>query len=120
MGGCAIAPSDKRAIARRVGKHLASVYGPRKSYSPAIVRAAMRRCEFPADWDCWALSLYTAQTDFDAFHAALGEACDYAAMRAEMAGAIDPALSPGLPGFDWLDALPSLDLDAVDLPDANH
>jgi|GEM_PF-4019008 len=44
----------------------------------------MRRLKYGSDLDCWALSLYVTQIDFDAYHVARGEACDYAAMHSSM------------------------------------
>ena len=91
MTACAIAPDDKRAVARNVGRSLLGLYGKRKSYAPALIKSAMRKQRYPATWDCWALSLFASQADFDAYHAALGESCSYPVMRGEMLQAISPA-----------------------------
>lgn len=91
MTACAIAPSDQRAVAQNVGKSLAALYGQRKSYAPALIKSAMRKQRYAAAWDCWALSLFASKADFDAYHAAMGESCDYAAMRGAMLDAIRPA-----------------------------
>ena len=89
MATCAIPLRDKRAVAQKVGAHLTRLYGKRRSYSPPLIKAAMRRCAFPSDWDCWALSLYAAADDFASYHTAIGETCDYAAMQAEMLSSVD-------------------------------
>jgi hypothetical protein len=116
MGTCAIPPQDKRALAQKVGKHLTTLYGKRRTYSPQLVKAAMRRCHLPEVWDCWALSLFTSPEDFSAYHASLGEACDYASMQADMLGVLDTGslfdfLSTDFFNFD----LPSLDIGDVDI-----
>jgi hypothetical protein len=93
---CAIAPDDKRAVARNVGKYLVGLYGKRKSYAPGVIKSAMRKQRYSTQWDCWAISLFASEGDFDAYHAAIGETCNYAAMRGEMLEAIHPA-----PGADF-------------------
>jgi len=88
---CTIAPSDQRTLAQNVGKSLLALYGQRKSYAPALIKSAMRKQRYPTSWDCWALSVFASQTDFDTYHAAISESCDYAAMRGAMLDAIRPA-----------------------------
>lgn len=114
MATCSIAPGDKRQVAQRVGRHLVGLYGKRRAYSPPLVKAAMRRCNLPDAWDCWALSLFASPDDFVAYHRQIGEACDYGAMHAEMLGAIGAgpsldadAVDAGAGGgwFDWLDGI---------------
>ena len=125
MAACAIAPNDKRLLARRVGGHLAGLYGKRRSYSPALIKAAMRRCEFPDAWDCWALSLFASRDDFVDHHTRIGEACDYASMHTDMLAAIGhSALGPAgvdasadAGSFDWFDALSAADPGGCDAPD---
>jgi len=120
MDTCAIPLQDKRALAQKVGKHLTSLYGGRRTYSPQLVKAAMRRCDLPDVWDCWALSLFTSPEDFSTYHAALGEACDYASMHSEMLSALNLDLGAGSL-FDFLSTdsldvnLPSLDVGDVDI-----
>ena len=91
MTTCATAPSDKRAIAQNVGKYLVGLYGQRKSYAPALIKSGMRKQKYPQAWDCWALSLFASRADFDAYHAAIGEPCDFNAMRGAMLDAVRPA-----------------------------
>jgi len=120
MATCAIDPGNKRLLAQRVGKHLVTLYGKRPSYSPTLVRAAMRRCQFPDIWDCWALSLFSSPLDFDSYHAATGESCDFASMHAEMLSAIGARIDMGsasdVLSFDWLDS-GSMGADAGDAAD---
>ena len=108
MATCAIAPHDKRLLAQRVGKRLVTLYGKRPSYSPPLVKAAMRRCDFPDVWDCWALSLFSSPGEFAAYHAATGEVCDFAGMHADMLSAIGAHVDLGsaadILSVDWLDA----------------
>lgn len=109
MGIGAITPKDKRLLAQRVGRHLVSVYGKRKSYPPQVVKASMRRCDFPDVWDCWALSLFSSPNDFNVFHDAIGEACDYASMHSDMRGVIDIPATADFFSFDWLDGVSLFD-----------
>jgi hypothetical protein len=101
MATCAIALHDKRTLARDVGKHLSSRYGKRAHYSAALVKATMRRLKYPDVWDCWALSLFTAREDFDAYHAARGEICDYAVMNGGMLQAVDSGSVLEFVSGDW-------------------
>lgn len=118
MTACAIKPVDQRKLGQRVGRDLRRRHGQRAHYTPEQVRDSMRRLDYPYMWDCWALSLYTSPFDFDAFHRARNEACDYAGMHAEMASSLaggDSFWSGLLDffSFDW--TLPSwLDFDWFD------
>ena len=60
------------------------------------------------DLDCWAFSLFTSRSDFDAYHQGLGEVCNYTLMRTEMI----TALTETAPG-SWLD----IDLSWLEWPD---
>jgi hypothetical protein len=115
MGICAIPPRDKRALAQKVGKQLTALHGKRPSYSPQLVKAAMRRCDFPDVWDCWALSLFSSSDDFSAYHAKLGEACDYGSMHAEMLGTLDSGSLFDFLSSDFLD----IDMSGIDIGDAD-
>jgi hypothetical protein len=101
MGMCAIAVADKRTLARSVGKHLTATYGKRAHYSPTLVKVTMRRLKYPDIWDCWALSLFTDCGDFDSYHAALGEICNYAAMNADMLSAVGSDSMTDFLSTDW-------------------
>lgn len=106
MTACAIEPQDKRRLGRRVGRDLQRRYGRKSHYAPAEIRSSMRRLEYPYTWDCWALSLYASPFDFDAFHRARNEVCDYQGMHAAMASCLGESGSfwSGLAdffSFDW-------------------
>jgi len=49
------------------------------------VEETAREAGLPMDDLCYALSVYCNQEDFDAYHAASGEECNYWQMRAEVA-----------------------------------
>ena len=102
---------DKRRIARDVGKYLCTSFGNRAHYAPAIVKAAMRKLRFPAEWDGWALSLFCSMQEFDAYHDARGERADFSVMRSSMPNAINAtpgATADGNGG--WQDLLNVIDL----------
>ena len=101
MATCALALQDKRTLARNVGKHLSARYGRRTHYSPALVKASMRRLNYPDVWDCWALSLFTSRADFETYHSTLDELCDYAAMNGDMLGAVHSSSLLEFVSGDW-------------------
>ena len=116
MPVCALAPADKRQLARSVGKHLVATYGKRRAYSPTVIRATMRRLGFPDTWDCWALSLFASADDFDLFHAAIGEVCDYASMHAQMlSDAVGDSVDVDFFSFEWLGDACGAAFDAADV-----
>jgi hypothetical protein len=118
MATCAIALNDKRTLARNVGKHLTARYGKRTHYSPTLVKVTMRRLNYPDVWDCWALSLFASRDDFAAYHASLGEVCDYASMNTDMLSAVDSGSLFDFISGDWSvgDFVPDLSVGA-DMPD---
>ena len=117
MATCSIALKDKRALARSLGRHLTERYGKRAHYSPQLIKASMRKLRFPHAWDCWGLSLFADRADFDTYHGALGEACDYATMNTEMLSAVDSGSLFDFLSADWSvgDLLPDSDLGTGDL-----
>ena len=117
MATCTIALGDKRTVARKVGKQLTTLYGRRQHYSPQLVKAAMRRCDFPDLWDCWALSLFSSPSDFAAYHATLGEVCDYSTMHADMLSSIDTGSLLDFLSLDWSGGESFGDSSSFDLPD---
>jgi hypothetical protein len=123
MATCAMEPAARRVLARKVGTHLAALHGKRRHYSPQIVKAAVRRCGFGPACDCWAMSLFASAEDFGAYHAATGEACDYASMNAQMLDAIAPPHLPDVPTFGAgatdVDPWTALDFGSIDLPDSS-
>lgn len=114
MPTCKLQPDDKRAFAQAVGNDLLKHHGKRKSYSPSQVRDACDRLGFAADWHCWAMALYCAPADFAAYHEAIGEVCDQASMKSEMAAALTDGASEAWFDVDlsWLD-WPDVDLSGI-------
>lgn len=106
---CANSPDDKRAQARRVGDDLLRHHGKQRYYSVEQVKAANARNRIGLDVECWSHALFNSHEDFDAMHAALGQACDYLGMKAQMLQAV----SMGERG--WLDF--DLDLSWLEFPD---
>jgi len=115
---CAIAPEDKRRQAQLVGDDLLRHYGKRNFYSVQQVRDANRRSKIKIDLECWSHALFNTHSDFDQLHAASGEACDYAAMKAEMLRSMATDSSSSWFDFDlsWLD-FPDLDISLFDFFD---
>lgn len=105
---CRLPPKDKKAMVGAVGKDLVETHGKRKYYPPADVRRSAERCGYGVDVHCWAYVIFTTPEDFNALHAALGESCDYAAMKAEVLADL-----AGGSTFSLLD----LDLSWLDWPD---
>ena len=115
---CAIAPQDKRRQAQLVGDDLLRHHGKRNFYSVQQVRDANRRCKIGIDVGCWSHSLFNTHVEFDRLHAASGEACDYAAMKAEMLHSLATDSTSGWFDFDlsWLE-FPDLDISLFDFFD---
>ena len=92
MGICALAPAEKKVLTEKVGEVLVNKTGKKKTYSVEEVKAAARGANIPLDWDCWALSLYCDRTDFDDYHRAIGEVCNFDFMHGKMLGAVSEIL----------------------------
>jgi len=114
MTTCTLSPADKKTYAIDVAKILVEKHGKQKSYSPLQVKKASQQTKYELDWHCWAMSLYTSQGDFNAYHDSIGETCDYASMKAEMAYDITDGASESWFDFDlsWLD-WPDLELSSI-------
>ncbi|WP_020476510.1 DUF6559 family protein [Zavarzinella formosa] len=65
-----------------LGPALREKYGRKRHYSPAQVRETVLERALHVDYICWALVLHCSPPDFESIHAAAGELCDLAAMRA--------------------------------------
>ena len=118
------ARADKRKLGREVGRGLVEQFGRKPYYSRIEILRILRRLGFPDAWNCWAYSLYLAPVDFDAHHAAIGEACDYSAMRETMvdavAGSLPDAFDASQSWLDWSGFDPIGDLfGSADLSDAS-
>jgi hypothetical protein len=114
MTTCAISPVDKRAYGKAVGDELLRLHGKKRYYSVRQTRSASDGLGFPVDWSCWAMSLYTSPGEFARHHAALGETCDYAGMKAEMFSAMTDGASRSWFSFDmsWLE-WPDIDFSSI-------
>ncbi|MCZ8138342.1 MAG: hypothetical protein ACK5ZK_11260 [Armatimonadota bacterium] len=107
MAACEMSPPSKRAYISAVGEELVKRHGKKKHYDPADIRTASLARGFAIDYVCWAHAIFATPGDFKALHDALGEACNYTAMRAEVL----KDLSGG--SFQW----PDVDLSWLDWPD---
>jgi hypothetical protein len=114
MPVCSPRPDDKRAFGKAVGDELMRRHGKKRYYPPKDVRDATRSLGYPLDWSCWGMSLFTSPSDFEMFHHAAGEACDYAAMKAEMFAAMTDGVSSSWFDIDmsWLE-WPDIDLSSI-------
>ena len=87
VGGILRAWHRRRAVAaylRRLPGQLRRDYGPADRYTPAQIRASVRRARLDETHSCYAVALYSEPGAFAADHAARGAICDYEAMRAEV------------------------------------
>lgn len=107
MAACELKPADKKAFVSSVGEELVKRHGKKKYYKPEEIGKAATARGFPIDMHCWAYCLYSSPEDFQALHDALGEVCDYTAMKAEVLG----DLAGG--SFQWID----IDLSWLEWPD---
>lgn len=111
---CHVRPKDRKKLVDDIGRDLVRRKGKQKYYPPQEVRRSAEHCAYPADVHCWAYCFFCTPGDFAAIHAAAGEACDYAAMKAEMLS--DLAGGAALSLFDldlsWLE-WPDIDLSGL-------
>lgn len=108
MPACELCPSDKKQYVSDVGETLVKRHGKKKYYSPKQVREASRDRGYPPDYECWAYCIYLLPDDFEAIHAAAGEACDYVSMKAEVLRELSG-------GFEF--AWPDIELSWLEWPD---
>lgn len=76
-----------RAYLHTLGPKLRARYGGRKAYTPRQVYSTAREQALNVDYVCFAYLLFCDPADFSALHAAAGEVCDAAGMRAAVADA---------------------------------
>lgn len=107
MPACELKPADKKAYVSAVGKELVQRHGKKEYYKPKEVREASTAQGYPIDYVCWAHCIFISPTDFKDLHDAAGEACDQAAMKAEVLTDL------GGGSFEW----PDLDLSWLEWPD---
>lgn len=114
MPACHLKPDDKRAFIGAVGEELMRKHGKRNYYKPADIGRAADLCGYAADIHCWAYCIFSTPGDFAALHAAAGEVCDYAAMKAEVLADLAGGASFSLLDVDlsWLE-WPDIDLSSL-------
>ena len=114
MPACHLEPQNKKAFIGAVGEELVQRHGKKKYYKTQEVGNAAEALGYAADIHCWAYCIFSTPQDFKALHEAAGEACDYAAMKAEVLA--DLAGSDGFSIFDidlsWLE-WPDIDLSSL-------
>lgn len=110
MPACAIQPADRRNQIHDVGQDLVKNHGKKPFYTVQEVKNANRRQGIAYDVACWSHAFFNSHHDFDDYHARIGEACDYTAMKAEMAESITDGDGSWLPDFDF-------DLSWLEFPD---
>ena len=76
-----------RSYVKRLGRKLRERYGRSRSYTPAQVQRTAQLLGLNNDYLCYALCMYCERGDFDAYHAAAGESCDYDLMWHHISGA---------------------------------
>jgi hypothetical protein len=123
MPACAMAPADRRKQIQAVGNDLVKHHGKKKFYTVDEVKAANRRQRIDYDVGCWSHAFFNTHADFDAYHAELGEPCDYAEMKRELLTSVMTNPEPSSVfdlGFDfdlsWLE-LPDIDWSIFDFLD---
>ncbi|MBD2037896.1 hypothetical protein H6F76_23360 [Leptolyngbya sp. FACHB-321] len=89
------AQSKKKRLAihcyiKQLGPALRQRYGVQRKYTPAQVKQTVSYSCSRSDDDCYALALYCDAADFVDYHSLIGEACDYKAMRSEIAHSFHP------------------------------
>ncbi|WP_332022123.1 hypothetical protein [Kaistella sp.] len=104
---CAPAPADKKKYIEDIGKILITDYGKKKYYKPEEVKKAHRKSKWydGLDFSCWAMSTFSSHEDFDEYHEATGEICDYTEMKTEMLNGLSASAES-----DWF-VLPDIDID---------
>lgn len=105
---CQPAPPQKREYIADVGKILVHDFGKKKYYTPQEVKKAHEKSRWNGglDFSCWGMSTFSSHSDFDKYHEQTSEACDYAAMKAEMLEGISLTDTVHVADF------PDIDLDA--------
>ena len=114
MSALESSPTYRKLYGKAVGEILVKEHGKKEYYTPAQVKSASSRTKYNVDWHCWAMCLYCSAPDFVAFHESIGEACDYASMRAKMTSAMTDGKSDSWFDVDlsWLE-WPDVDLSSI-------
>ena len=102
------APTDKKAYLVAIATCLIKKFGKKNYYEPEEVEKAHKESKWSTRLDLCdcALSLFSSHEDYDAYHAATGEAGDYIGTKTAL---LQEIAAPG--AESWM-AVPELDLDA--------
>lgn len=116
---CHPAPTDKKKYITDIGRILVKDYGKKKYYQPEEVKKAHRKSTWydgieSIDSSCWAMSIFSSHEDFDKYHTATDETCNYVEMKTEMLNGLTVS-----PDADWAE-IPNADIDVswLDFGDA--
>lgn len=113
MPACTIKPADRKRQIRSVGNDLVKNYGKKKFYTVQEVKNANRRQFIDYDVACWSHAFFNSHSDFEEYHARIGEVCDYLAMKREMFDSVSTSTaSSSLIDLDF-----DFDLSWLELPD---
>ena len=113
MPACSIKPEDRKKQIRVVGNDLVKNCGKKKFYTVQEVKNANRRQFIDYDVACWSHAFFNSHEDFDEYHARIGEACDYLAMKREMFVSV----SSSADSSSMFDLNLDFDLSWLELPD---
>jgi hypothetical protein len=67
-----------------VRQRLEQRWGKQLLFTSDQVKQANRDCGLNSRYDCYGLALHTSENDFEAYHSAIGESCNYEQMRLEI------------------------------------
>jgi len=102
-------PKNKKEYISKIGVILVKEHGKKKYYKPEEVKIAAKKAKqnelSKIDWACWAMCTFSSHSDFDSYHRAIGESCDYVSMKTEMLSGLS------LTTNDW-SSIPDLDIDS--------
>jgi hypothetical protein len=73
-----------RSYRRKLAPELIARYGHQPQYSIKQVQLTAHELKLDPDYLCYAFADFCSLPDFDAYHAAMGQACDWEAMRHEL------------------------------------
>ena len=106
--------AEKKAYGKRIGEILVRDYGKKKYYSGPHIKKASQEVKNGYDLHCWAMCLYMSPDEVKAYHDAIGDGCDYSAMKAEMTSALTDGASDSWFKFNmsWLE-WPDIELPSI-------
>lgn len=72
-----ISAQDREKQIGQVGSDLVRNYGKKVYYSVQEVKSANRRQDVRVEHVCWSHAAFNTKAEFDAFHRAIGQSCDF-------------------------------------------